>query len=49
MAGGSTHHEVALFTSKLNLNLRKKLAKYYTWSEGLSGAENCRSEKPGEF
>jgi hypothetical protein len=28
-----------LFTSKLNLNLRKKLVKYYIWSVALHGAE----------
>jgi hypothetical protein len=34
-----------LFASKLNLNLRKKLVKYYTWS---IASEN-RSEIPGKF
>jgi hypothetical protein len=28
-----------LFTSKLNLNLRKKIVKYYIWSVALHGAE----------
>ena len=28
-----------LFTSKLDLNLRKKLVKYYIWSMALYGAE----------
>jgi len=28
-----------LFTSKLNLNLRKKLVKCYTWSTSSFGAE----------
>jgi hypothetical protein len=28
-----------LFTSKLDLNLRKKLVKCYIWSAALSGAE----------
>ena len=28
-----------LFTSKLDLNLRKKLVKYYVWSMALYGAE----------
>jgi hypothetical protein len=28
-----------LFTSKLDLNLRKKLVKCYIWSMALSGAE----------
>ena len=31
-----------LFTSKLNLNLRKKLVKCYIWSMALCGAENGR-------
>jgi hypothetical protein len=30
---------MALFTSKLNLELRKKLVKYYIWSIALYGAE----------
>ena len=29
-----------LFTSKLDLNLRKKLVKCYVWSMALYGAEN---------
>jgi len=29
-----------LFTSKLDLNLRKKLVKYYIWSIVLYGSEN---------
>ena len=28
-----------IFTSKLDLNLRKKLAKWYVWSLALYGAE----------
>ena len=31
--------KAALFTSKLDLNLRKKLVKYYIWSIALYGAE----------
>ena len=30
---------VTLFTSKLDLNLRKKLIKYYIWSMAFYGAE----------
>jgi hypothetical protein len=30
-----------LFTSKLDLNLRKKLVKCYLWSVTLYGAETC--------
>jgi hypothetical protein len=37
-----------LYTSKLNLELRKKLVKCYIWSIALYGAET-RSEVPGKF
>ena len=42
------------FTSTLDLNLRKKLVKYYIWSMALYGAETwdvsvSRSETPGKF
>jgi hypothetical protein len=38
----------ALFTSKLDLELRKKLVKCYIWSIALCGAET-RSEVSGKF
>jgi len=43
-----------LFTSKLDLNLRKKLVKCYVWSRAVYGAETWtlrgnRSETPGKF
>jgi hypothetical protein len=41
-----------LFTSKLDLELRKKLVKCYIWSIALYGAETWtlrRSEVPGKF
>jgi hypothetical protein len=40
-----------LFTSKLDLELRKKLVKCYIWSIALYGAEiwTLRSEVPGMF
>jgi hypothetical protein len=43
-----------LFTSKLHLELRKKLVKCYIWSIALYGAETwdsseTRSEVPGKF
>ena len=42
-----------LFTSKLDLNLRKKLVKCYVWSMALYGAETwtlrATSETPGMF
>jgi hypothetical protein len=34
-----------LFTSKLDLNLRKKLIKCYIWSIGLHGAETWTLRK----
>jgi hypothetical protein len=42
-----TSNKKILFTSKLDLNLRKKLVICYTWSTALYGAEAwilCRSE-----
>ena len=43
-----------LFTSKLDLNLRKKLVKCYVWSTALYGAKTWtlrgnRSETSGKF
>jgi hypothetical protein len=34
-----------LFTSKLDLNLRKKVVKCYIWSAALYGAETCTLRK----
>jgi hypothetical protein len=34
-----------LFTSKLDLDFRKKVVKCYIWSIGLYGAENCTFRK----
>jgi hypothetical protein len=39
MAKKMKEKEKTLFTSKLNLNLRKKLVKCYIWSVALCGAE----------
>jgi hypothetical protein len=39
------NREQALVTSKLDLNLRKKLVKCYTWSIPLYGAETCTLRK----
>jgi hypothetical protein len=45
----------ALFTKKMDLELRKKLLNCYIWSIALYGAENWtlravdRSETPGKF
>ena len=40
MAKAAFNTKKTLFTSKLDLNLRKKLVKCYIWSMALYGAEN---------
>ena len=54
MAKAAFSKKKTLFTSKLNLNLWKKLIKCYIWSMALFGAETwdasgSRSEIPGKF
>ena len=39
MAKAAFNNKKNLFTSKLDLNLRKKLVKYCVWSMALYGAE----------
>jgi hypothetical protein len=39
MAKDEFNKKMTLFTSKLDLNLRKKLVKCYIWSTALYGAE----------
>jgi len=39
MAEAALSKKKTVFTSKLNLNLRKKLIKCYIWSMALYGAE----------
>ena len=39
MAKAAFNKKKTLFTSKLDLNLRKKLVKCYIWSMALYGAE----------
>ena len=39
MEKAALNKKKTLFTSKLDLNLRKKLVKCYTWSKALYGAE----------
>ena len=39
MAKAAFNKKKNLFTSKLDLNLRKKLVKFYVWSIALYGAE----------
>ena len=39
MAKAAFNKKKNLFTSKLDLNLRKKLVKCYVWSMALCGAE----------
>jgi hypothetical protein len=41
MAKTAFNKKKNLFTSKLDLNLRKKLVKCYIWSIALYGAETC--------
>jgi len=39
MAKAAFNKKKNLFTSKLHLNLRKKLVKYYVWNMSVYGAE----------
>jgi len=41
MAKATFSKKKTLFTSKLDLNLRKKLIKFYIWSMASYGAETC--------
>ena len=45
MAKAPFNRKKTLFTSKLDLNLRKKLVKCYIWSIALFGAENWTLQK----
>jgi hypothetical protein len=45
MAKVAFNNKKNLFTSKLDLNLRKKLVKCYIWSIALCGAETWTLEK----
>jgi hypothetical protein len=54
IANAAFNKKKTLFTSKFDLNLRKKLVKCYIWSIALYGAENMdtsesRSEIPGKL
>ena len=51
MAKAAFNKKRALFTSTLDLPLRKKLVKCYIWNIALYGAETSgsRSETPGKF
>jgi hypothetical protein len=54
LAKSALNKKRALFTSTLDLELRKKLVKCYFWSIALNGAETLdasvsRSETPGKF
>ena len=42
MAKAAFNKKKTLFTSKLELNLRKKLVKHYVWSMAFYGAETGR-------
>jgi hypothetical protein len=39
VARAAFNRKKTLFTSKLDLNLRKKLVKFFIWSSALYGAE----------
>jgi hypothetical protein len=41
MAKAAFNKKKAVFTGKLELNLRKKLVKCCTWRIALCGAETC--------
>jgi hypothetical protein len=45
MAKAAFNKKKALFTSRLDLNLVKKLVKCYTWSIAFYGAETCTLQK----
>jgi hypothetical protein len=45
MAKAAFYKKKTLFTSKLDLNLRKKLVKCYIWSIALYGAETWTLRK----
>jgi hypothetical protein len=47
MAKATFNKKRALFTSKMDLELRKKLAKCYIWSVALYGAETWKVLKYG--
>jgi len=54
MAKAAFNKKKTLFTSTMDLNLRKKLIKCYIWSMALFGAETwmlwgSRTEIPGKF
>jgi hypothetical protein len=54
MAQAAFNRKKTLLTTKLYLNLRKKLVKCYIWNMALYGAETwdtseSRSETPGKF
>jgi hypothetical protein len=45
MANAAFNKMMILFPSKLDLNLRKKLVKYYIWNLALCGAETWTLQK----
>jgi len=54
MAKAAFNNKKNIFTSTLDLNLRKKVVKFYIWNMALYGAETrnasgSRSEIPGKF
>jgi hypothetical protein len=49
MAKAEFNKKKNIFTSKLDLNLRKKLVKCYIWSVALYGAETWTIRARGKF
>jgi hypothetical protein len=47
-AKSAFNNTTTLFTSKLDLNLRKKLVNCYIWSIALCGAETWTLQKVGQ-
>ena len=45
MEKAAFNRKKALFTTKLDLNLRKQLVKCYIWSMASDGAEMCTHRK----
>jgi hypothetical protein len=48
MSKAALNKKHALFISELDLNMRKKLVKCYTWSTALSGVETWTLQKVDE-
>ena len=49
IAKAAFNRKKTLFTSKLDLNLKKNPVKCNSWSAALYGTSESRSEMPGKF